>query len=373
MQHNIEKFLEATHAAGLHRRRQLTDFCLHNFSSSDYLALSLDNDLQKHYQDGFASHAVGSTSSALLNGYAKPHQDLEQYFAKILGVEAALLFSTGYVANLSLVNFLAQVAAHLLIDKFVHASIYDGIKFSGIKYKRYKHNNIQDLASKRALLPTSQTVVITEGIFSMTGQIAKLDEISRLGCHLVVDEAHAFGVVGPQGLGTIAQFSLNKNVPLRLITFGKAMAGSGAIIAGDAVWLDALLQCARPYIYSTAISPAYAYGLRFALDKVLLADARRAYLQELISYFRDKVKDSNLVFTDSITPIQQLKLSCPQQALKCAEFLRVRGIICFAIRQPTVSKQDTGLRIILNYNHTSDAIDALFLALNNFSISLSPT
>jgi len=187
---------------------------------------------------------------------------------------------------------------------------------------------------------------------------------------LIVDESHAFGILGPQGLGAVAQHQLTQeDVPLRIIPLGKAYAACGAIVAGSRVWIDALLQAARPAIYSTAISPAFAHGLLATLDIVRAADQRRAKLQNLINYFRQAVINAPLKWRDSSSPIQQLQLGCPHRALAYAQILRQQSINCLPIRQPTVSKHESGLRIVLNYNHQPEDIDKLFRCLLAISIS----
>jgi 8-amino-7-oxononanoate synthase len=355
---------------GLYRQRQVTE--AHdkfiNFSSNDYLSLASDPHLKKAYQHGFERYPTGSGGSMMVCGYHPTHKALEQAFAEALKVDDCVLFTSGFAANLSVTALLARFDAHIFIDKMVHASIYDGLQLSGANFSRYLHNNLVDLQAKIKDAP-NHSVLMTEGVFSMSGQCAPLTELALLGREktqgLIIDEAHSFGLLGHQGLGAVVEHQLTQNdVPLRIIPLGKAYAASGAIVAGQGVWIDALLQSARPQIYSTAISPAYAYGLLETLERVRGADQRRVKLGELVSYFRDAIKSSPLKWRDSSTLIQQLQLGCPEQALHFAERLREQSIICLPMRQPTVSRQDTGLRVILNYNHEPEHIDALFKCLH---------
>lgn len=354
---------------GMHRQRQLTSEAgVINFSSNDYLSLTMDQRVRNAYQAGLQRYPAGSGGSMLVCGYHPVHQALEKAFADALGVDDCLLFSSGYSANLSLINMLGHHDAHVIIDKQVHASIYDGLKLSGALFTRYLHNDLSDLTLKIQQC-AHDAVLITESVFSMSGQIAPLAEIARL-CkqhdgEALVDEAHAFGVLGPEGLGAVAQQQLTQDdVPLRVIPFGKACAAFGAVIAGQGAWIDALLQSARSQIYSTAISPAFAYGLLETLDIVRCADDRRAKLAELVGYFRQAISHSPLTWRDSLSAIQQLQLGCPQLALSYSTKLREQGIVCLPMRQPTVSRQETGLRVTLNYHHQPEDIDKLFMCLH---------
>ncbi len=365
------EYLGERQAQGLYRQRVLSSDAGENldFSCNDYLSLTTDARVRQAFCKGFERYPVGSGGSMVLSGYHAPHRQLEQDFAQALGVDDCLLFSSGYAANLSVVSLLAQFGAHCLIDKSVHASVYDGLTLAKAKYSRFLHNNLHDLQKKLALIP-NPTAILTESTFSMSGLHAPLTDIAGLAptrdVALIVDEAHGFGVMGPQGLGGVSAAGLTQvDVPLRVIPFGKAMAGSGAIVAGQALWIDALLQATRQPIYSTAISPALAYGLREVLLIIQQSDDRRAYLRDLITYFRERARTSSFRWRDSVSPIQQLQVGCPYIAMTLAQTLQAQQIRCCPIRQPTVSKQETGLRIILNYHHTQTDIDRLFRVLQS--------
>ncbi|STX28927.1 8-amino-7-oxononanoate synthase [Legionella beliardensis] len=352
---------------GLYRTRPIIDeYGPHvlNFSSNDYLSLRHDEQVRRAYAQGFCKHSSGSGASMSVGGYHKIHQELERTFAHYLKADSALLFSSGYAANLGIVSLLAQLNCHVLIDKAVHASIYDGIKLNNIKYTRFLHNNYEDLEGK---LSNSiiNPAVITEAIFSMSGQQSNLAILAKLCATgqipILVDEAHSFGVVGPHGLGAVAYYQLPQHqVPLRLITFSKSLGGQGAIIVGQGEWVEALFQQARSNIYSTAVSPALSYGLLKSLDIVMKSDDRRSKLAELIAYFQQKIQKSPLKWRHSHTPIQQLQLGCPHKALDYALQLKKYGIICQAMREPTVCRTATGLRVVLNAQHEPQDIDHLF-------------
>ena len=355
---------------GLHRQRQVDDpdeDVIH-FSRNDYLSLATNLRIKKAYQQGFKRYPTGSGGSMVVCGYHGAHKALERAFADALGVDDCILFSSGYAANLSVIGLLARLDVHVLVDKRVHASIYDGLQSTGASYTRYLHNHLGDLSEKMKGVP-QDTVLMTEGLFSMSGQFAPLAEIAQLAQQdlqgLIVDEAHSFGLVGQQGMGAVSQYQLTQDVvPLRVIPFGKAFAAFGAIVAGHRTWIDALLQSARPYIYSTAFSPAFAHGLLETLEVVRGADEQRRKLRELVRYFRAAIDNSPLTWSDSHSPVQQLRLGCPQRALYFTERLRESSIVCLPMRQPTVSKQETGLRVILNDHHQPEHIDFLFKCLH---------
>lgn len=363
----IKEYTDRLEQQGLVRRRTLCKpegSTLVHFDSNDYLSFAQDPKISAAYQRGYALYPSGSGASMLLSGYHTEHKAVEEAFADLLGVDECILFSSGYAANLAVTAVLGQLKISCLIDKEIHASVYDGLTLSQVNYQRYVHNNWQDL--KKKLTPHS--AVLTEGTFSMSGQSAPLDHYSSLctGNHsvLVVDEAHSFGVLGEQGKGAVASHGLTQNeVPLRVISFGKACGGQGAVVAGKADWIVALLQAGRSVIYSTALSPALSYGLLNTLDYVVQADERRTKLAHLVDLVRSLIKNSPLTWADSQSPIQQVQLGCPRLALYYAQELKKRGISCFAIRKPTVSTKASGLRIILNYNHTPEQIYDLFAQL----------
>ncbi|HAT1819830.1 TPA: 8-amino-7-oxononanoate synthase [Legionella pneumophila] len=367
----IKEYTTQLQEQGLLRTRQISETNNSDsirFDSNDYLSLTEDRRIAKAYQKGYELYPCGSGASMVLSGYHIGHQALERTFAEILGVDDCLLFSSGYCANLAITALLGRLRTHCFIDKSVHASIYDGLVLSQVTYSRYIHNDMRALST---LLKShlDDSVLITEGIFSMSGQIAPLSTISSLckehGTELFVDEAHAFGVIGPQGMGSVPGHGLTQNeVPLRVIPFGKAFASQGAVVAGRKDWIDALLQAARSFIYSTAISPALCYGLLKTLEVIVAADYRRIKLTHLVAQFKELIKSSPLNWLDSDTPIQQLRLGCPHKALHYASELKKAGFYCSAIRSPTVNSSSSGLRIIINYKHTAEQIIGLFNKLH---------
>ncbi|KTD60953.1 aminotransferase class I/II-fold pyridoxal phosphate-dependent enzyme [Legionella shakespearei] len=365
----IREFTADLERQGLLRTRQIRNTVTTqrvSFDSNDYLSLASDERIGQAYQRGYALYPSGSGASMLLSGYHENHRAVEQAFSQFLAVDDCLLFSSGYAANLAVTALLGRIQSECLIDKGIHASIYDGLSSSQVKYTRYIHNNINELNKK---LTENITSVITEGIFSMSGQIAPLSDISPLcqkqGSALIVDEAHSFGVLGDQGRGSVAHHGLTQaEVPLRIIPLGKVFAAQGAIVAGRRSWINGLLQAGRSLIYSTAISPALSYGLLKTLEVVAESDHRRVRLIELIDLFKGQIKKSPLQWAQSHTAIQQLQLGCPHLAQYYAQQLEAEGFGCSPIRSPTVAPKNTGLRIILNSGHQPEQIHQLFNKLD---------
>lgn len=365
--HRLQQALTDRQVTGLHRQRVVRDDCLIiNFSSNDYLSLTSDPRLKKAYQTGYERYPVGSGGSPVVSGYHAVHRQLENAFAEALGVDDALFFSSGYTANLSLMALFTHLDALMYVDKAVHASIYEGMANAGTRFKRYRHVDVGHLQKK--IESSAPAIILTESVFSMSGQYAPLEALSQFAVKhafdLCVDEAHAFGLVGSEGLGLVHALSLTQEqVPLRVIPLGKAFAGSGAMIVGQKDWIDGLLQLSKPYIYSTAPSPALAYGLLQTLDVIREADDRRRQLADLIHYFRSAIQSSSLTWRDSTSAIQQLQIGCPYQAQALSAHLLQQGILCYPMRQPTVTQQETGLRVILNYHHQPENIDHLLKCL----------
>jgi 8-amino-7-oxononanoate synthase len=364
----IRAYTEQIDQKGLLRRRVLSDpddGTLVRFDCNDYLSLIDEPFVTNAYEHGYRHYPCGSGASMLLSGYHPNHRAIEQAFAQLLAVDDCVLFSSGYSANLAITALLGSIHAQCLVDKAVHASIYDGLTLSKVAYTRFLHNDLESLAKKLAAHPNN-SVLITEGVFSMSGQIAPLSAMHQLAqVPLIVDEAHSFGILGQHGAGSILLHGLTQNeVPLRVIPLGKACAAQGAMVAGQADWIHALLQAGRSVIYSTALSPALSYGLLKTLEFVIKADDRRLKLVQLIDFFKHKISSSSLNWSHSNSAIQQVRLGCPHRALYYAQELKKNGFSCSAIRAPTVAPQASGLRIVLNYRHTPEQINSLFTTLN---------
>jgi len=373
LEHSLKEFLKTLDQKGILRARSLNtldsskyQLC---FCSNDYLGLSNRKDIREFYRDGFQQFATGSGASPLIAGYHPVHKALEEDFCTALNCEAGLLFSSGYTANLGVMALLGRLQINTLIDKAVHASMYDGLKLSSAKFSRYIHQDIETLRKK--IVPNS--TVVTEGIFSMSGYQPDLRSIADITASnesvLFVDEAHSFGITGTEGLGSVNHAGLNEQkVPLRIIPFGKSFASMGAIVVGKKEWIEVLLQVARSCIYSTAISPAVAYGIRKSLHFIREADEHRAHLDALIEYFKNCRKVSGFEWSNSDTPVQRIKIGGYKQAALVHQYLQSSGINTQLIRYPTVNVSETSLRICLTVNHTFNAVDRLFDALEMVNI-----
>lgn len=366
-------------SVGFYRERLISDATFINFSANDYLSINSHPEVKEAFIKGFELYPQGSGGSMLISGYHEIHAEFERKFAEILNVDKVILFSSGYAANLSLGYFLKKLQSgskedpkvNIFLDKQIHASIYDGLQQSQIPYIRYLHNNFQNLHEKivkdtKNNGDKNYNIIITESVFSITGAITDLNVLNTLripNAYVVLDEAHSFGVMGKDGLGLVDKNYSDINIPLRVIPLGKSMSASGAVIAGESEFIDLLLQTARPLIYSTAISPAYTYGLLKTLEFVERAHDRRAHLKELIQYFNQLKLNSTLNWHNSNTAIQFLILGCPQKALEYKEKLLEKGIFCLPLREPTVPRGQTGLRIVLNYAHTFENLEYLMQCL----------
>ncbi len=361
----LQNFLKQQNVNNLLRERQIFSSEL-DFASNDYLGLTQDPAVKQAYMVGFDKYPIGSSGSALISGYHTIHQQLELEFARVYKRDKAILFPSAYAANLAVMLLLKKISAPIVLDKSCHASIYDGSSLANINHlERFLHNDVASLATKLKSL-NRPSIILTESIFSMSGQVANLAEILAIAkqydAKIILDEAHAFGVVGDNGLGLGYKYS-DYQIPILIIGFGKAMGAAGAVVVGQAAWLDALLQVARPYIYSTAISPAYTYGLLQSFKYIQKLDSRRSNLQENIKIFREMIQNSKFEYYPSNSPIQGIKLGCPKLAINLQQKLCNQGINCKAIRTPTVPTKDSGVRIVLRSNHTRNDILKLGAAL----------
>ncbi len=345
---------------------QLNGKTLINFAANDYLGLSEDPAIRRAVcaaQDA----AFGSGAAHLISGHHLHHHLLEDALADWLGVERVLVFSTGYMANLAVQQALMQRGDTLIHDKLNHASLLDGARLAEATLKRYPHRDMTVL-QKRLHTATGQAMIVTDGVFSMDGDLAPLPEIMALktqhGAWLLVDDAHALGVLGATGRGSFEHFGLNADEDtLRVGTLGKAFGVFGAFVAGSQVAIDALINLARPWIYTTALPPANALAARVALEKVQKADAARAHLQALVHHFRTGAAEIGLTLWASETPIQPVILGEATTAVAWSRALFEHGFHVPAIRPPTVPQGSARLRITFSARHTLEDVERLLAAL----------
>ena len=343
--------------------RRLLSFC-----SNDYLGLAQHPSLVAALARAAGEQGVGSTSAHLICGHRRTHAQLEEALAAWTGRERALLFSTGYMANLGVLQALLARGDVCLQDKLNHACLLDGARLSGAELKRYPHADVAAAARQLAAHPDAAALLATDGVFSMDGDVAPLHALARLCAResvtLMVDDAHGLGVLGEDGAGSLAAAKLGQHeVPLMMATLGKALGCSGAFVAGPAALIDGLIQFARPYIYTTAMPPALAAA---ALEAVRLAQAetwRRDKLAALIARFRAGAAQLGLPLMDSPSAIQPLRLGSADAALAAAQALERRGLLVVAIRPPSVPAGQARLRITLSAAHEEAQVDALLDAL----------
>jgi 8-amino-7-oxononanoate synthase len=339
------------------------------FCSNDYLGLANHPVLKQSMQNAVDEYGVGSGASHLVVGHTSAHQKLEEDIAQWLGYERVMLFSTGYMANLGAVTALGHKTRDVIGDKLNHASLVDGAKLSDSRFRRYIHN---DVASCERLLKNSTTgsLLVTDGVFSMDGDIAPLNQLAGLADQyntlLMVDDAHGIGCMGDSGRGCLDVSGVSPaKVPILMGTFGKAIGTAGAFIATTNDIGEYLTQFARPYIYTTAMSPAMAQVTSVSIRLLQSSEGGelREKLAENIRYFRQKMQTYPLELMTSFTAIQPILVGESSVALKMSEQLRSRGVWCTAIRPPTVPIGLARLRITLSASHSLQDIDMLVDAL----------
>ena len=341
------------------------------FCSNDYLGLAQHPAIISAAKKAMDDYGFGSGASHLVIGHSRVHHELEEKLADFTGRPRALLFSTGYMANVGTIRGLLRPGDNVFQDQLNHASLLDGGWLSRANFNRYQHSNTQDLQSQLNGIDTkkSRTLVVTDGVFSMDGDIAPLPELAKQtktsGSWLMVDDAHGFGILGKGGRGCINHFDLSiDDVPVLIGTFGKAFGTAGAFVAGSETLIETLIQNARPYIYTTAMPPAVAAATSASLDIIEAEDWRREKLQRLIAQFRAGIAQLGLDVLPSSTPIQPVMIGDAQQAMAISQALAEQGILVGAIRPPTVPENTARLRITLTASHTEKHIEQLLTSLD---------
>ena len=359
---------EVEHADGVHLRIDGRD--LISFASNDYLGLAQHPEVVRAMQQAANRWGVGSTAAHLLGGHRGPHAQLERQVAAWLGYESALLFSTGYLANLGVIAGLMERGDVCVQDKLNHACLIDGAKLAGCELRRYPHNDVDAAARQLDADDDAPKLLATDGVFSMDGDLAPLPELAALARErdtlLLVDDAHGFGVLGPDGQGSPEHLGLGaRDVPLRMVTLGKAVGCGGALVLGSQALIDALVQFARPFVYTTAMPPAVAAAASTAIAIIRREPERRAHLQALIARFRAGAMQLGYTLMDSVTPIQPVWIGDTDAAVALSSALTQRGCYVPAIRQPTVPAGSARLRVTLSAAHTAAQVDELLQTLND--------
>lgn len=338
-----------------------------DFSSNDYLGLAQHDEVKKAAKEAIETYGVGSTSSAIVSGSFYLIEELEQEMAQFTGYPSALLFNSGYHANLAVMSLLSKESNTLMADKLVHASILDGISLGGAKLKRYPHQDLTALLSIQQKYPEAK-YCITEGVFSMDGDISPLQDIVQSlngTAHLVVDDAHGFGVLGQQGKGTVNHARLtHQEVPLMIIPCGKAMGAMGALVCGSRERIELLMQSARSYIFSTALAIPVVAALNQSLKLIQMGDGLRNQLFENISYFNHLAQKLGLnIVSSDLTPIRSVTIGENAKTEHIQEVLIQEGFLVSCIRPPTVPQNSARLRISITALHDRHDIKQLLDAL----------
>lgn len=338
------------------------------FCSNDYLGLANHPDVISAFTHAANAYGVGSGASHLVAGHSSEHHALEEELATFTGRDRALLFSTGYMANMGAITALVGQGDAIFEDRLNHASLLDAGLLSGARFQRFLHNDLANLEMRLQKTEATRKLIVVDGVFSMDGDCAPLPQLAALAqahnAWLMVDDAHGFGCMGPTGAGSVEHFHLGQNaVPILMGTLGKAAGSFGAFIAGSETLIESLIQFARPYIYTTAMPPAVAAATRASLRLIQTEHWRRQHLQQLIAHFRRGATQLNLQLMDSFSPIQPIIIGSEAKTLEVAERLAARGILIIAIRPPTVPAGSSRLRITFSAQHSIDQVDVLLEAL----------
>ncbi|ABI57775.1 8-amino-7-oxononanoate synthase [Alkalilimnicola ehrlichii MLHE-1] len=338
------------------------------FCANDYLGLASDPRPGRVMARVAEEQGAGSGAAHLVSGHRPEHEALERALADWTGREAALLFSTGYMANLGVIDALVGRGDTVFEDRLNHASLLDGARLSGARLRRYRHGDVDHLARRLAEDGGRHRLIVTDGVFSMDGDRAPVAELARLardhGAWLMVDDAHGLGVLGEKGGGLLEQSGLDQDdVPVLVGTLGKAVGSFGAFVAGRRLLIDHLVQSARTWIYTTAPSPAQTAATVEAVRLARHETWRREHLRALVRRFRAGIADLGLDLMPSETPIQPIVVGEADQALQASRALEERGYLVTAIRPPTVPKGTARLRVTLSAAHTPQQVDGLVAAL----------
>lgn len=377
--------LDERKSAALYRTRRVHDTpqqpllqvdgrTLLSFCSNDYLALASHPEVLRSFHEALDRYGAGSGASHLVTGHSLPHHALEEELAAFTGRSRALVFSSGYMANVGTLTALLGKSDSVFEDRLNHASLLDGGLFSAARFRRYPH---LDVAALGKLLQDDTAgglrCIVTDGVFSMDGDVAPLAELISLAKQqsaiLMMDDAHGFGCLGSSG-GGLAQALAEQgvsvdedNLQILVGTLGKAFGTAGAFVAGSEELIESLVQFCRPYIYTTAMPPAVAAATRTSLQLLQREHWRREQLQLLVQRFRSGCQNLGFTLTDSNTPIQGLLLGSAEAALQASQALEAQGLLVTAIRPPTVPPNTARLRITFSAAHTTADVDRLLLAL----------
>jgi 8-amino-7-oxononanoate synthase len=375
----LQKALDQRAVDGLLRQRRLLDspqaetIATNNqqylsFCSNDYLGLANHPYLIKTMQEATGKAGVGSGASNLITGHHRYHDLLEKQLAQFVDMPAALVFSTGYMANIGVLGALAGRGDAIFADKLNHACLNDGSYYSLAEFHRFAHNDVTALEKLLKASNVKRKIIAADAVFSMDGDLAPLAEYLALceqyDAYLYVDDAHGFGVLGEHGQGSLNHLKLKSPRIIMMATLGKAAGVAGAFVAGEQVVIDYLIQTAKSYVYSTPAPPALSATLSASVELIEQGDDLRAQLRLLMQTLKQNLKLSKWQLMPSETAVQPLLVGSNHDALKLSEYLQEKGILVPAIRPPTVPKDTARLRISLSAGHTEADIIQLARLIN---------
>jgi 8-amino-7-oxononanoate synthase len=382
-QTDAENTLETVAAQGLYRKRRIVASPqgvhltadgreLLNFCSNDYLGLANHPEVVRAFKNAADRYGVGSGSAHLICGHSEAHHALEEELAEFTGRERALLFSTGYMANLGAISALIGNGDTVIEDRLNHASLIDGGLLSSARFKRYRHGDPEHLTN---LLEDAggKKLLVTDGVFSMDGDLAPLPDLAKIAqdqdAWLMVDDAHGLGVLGEQGGGVLEHYGLTQtDVPVLVGTLGKAFGTFGAFVAGSDILIELLIQKARTYIYTTALPPAVAEATRASLKIARAESWRRDRLKQLTERFRQGTKQLGLELIASPSPIQPILIGDSRKATALSEALLAAGFLVSAIRPPTVPQGSARLRVTFSAAQEEWQVDRLLNELDRLKV-----
>jgi|TARA_B110000914_G_C15469330_1_gene449855 8-amino-7-oxononanoate synthase len=378
---DIPALLQARQQQQLYRQRRVVESPqarvimvngneLLNLCSNDYLGLANDERIRQAFISGVNTWGVGSGASHLVCGHTRAHHYLEEQLAEFTARPRALMFSSGYAANLGAINALVSPGDAVFEDKLNHASLLDGGLLSRANFKRFRHKDCSHLNEQLGQVSGSdgRKLIVTDGVFSMDGDLCDVDALCQIGSEhkawLMVDDAHGFGVLGEEGRGVVnPAIHSSDDVQILVGTLGKAFGTQGAFVAGSEELIETLIQNARTFIYTTALPAAVAVATTESLKILRTEHWRREKLQALIAQFREGAQALGLDLLPSTTPIQPVLMQSEANALQVAQQLEDQGILVTAIRPPTVPAGTSRLRITFTANHTEADVSQLLHAL----------
>jgi len=331
-------------------------------ASNDYLGLAMHPEVIQASVEATQRFGAGAGAARLISGSLPPHQDLESALAQFKGTEAALTFSSGYLANIGTIPALIEQGGLILADRLCHASLIDGCRLSAADFRVYRHNDtghLQSLLAKRRR--ARRTLIVTDGLFSMDGDLAPLPELSRLArayeADLYIDDAHGTGVMGPHGRGTAEHFGLDTQIPFQMGTLGKAFGSSGAYLTGSSTLIRYLINTSRSFIFTTAPPPSSAAAALTALRVIQREPERRARLWANRERLFSGLTQLGFSLSPSVSPIMPILVGNAETALVFAEHLFAEGVYAPAIRPPTVPDATSRIRVTVSSEHTTSHID----------------